>query len=504
MYITASKLYDYIQCSHRVWRDLYGPQEEKDPQPNAFLQLLWERGVKHEKDVIKGIGSLLDLSNKNKEIQLVKTLQAIKDGIPLIYHGYIRHGNLAGEPDLLRRNNDGTYIAIDIKSGRGVEGATDDDDEPKKPKKHYSAQLGLYAEILILLGYAKEQTGIILDIDNNEVLYDLTADMGVKTKRSWWSFYQEIKNETELLLTNKRQDRPALTGTCKLCPWYKSCKKWCEKQNDLTTLFYIGRSYRNTIVEDLHIETVDDLCSIDIPNLLEKKSDKTFLKDIGKSRLEDYKRRAIVKTHLKKPVLLEPITFPKVRHELYFDIEDDPTQGFVYLHGVYERINGVGQPFHAFVAKEFTRDAEKNAWIEFLTFVRSLQVDNYCLYYYSHHEHSTYKRMQKQYPDVISELEIEELFNEKHAVDLYTKIIANKTEWPLYSYSLKEIAHYLDFNWRDKTPSGALSIQWFNEYLETKDTKKLERIILYNEDDCKATMVIKDYLEQMMPTSISL
>ena len=27
--ITASKLYNFIQCEHRVWRDEYGPKEEK-------------------------------------------------------------------------------------------------------------------------------------------------------------------------------------------------------------------------------------------------------------------------------------------------------------------------------------------------------------------------------------------------------------------------------------------------------------------------------------------
>ena len=27
--ITGSKLYDYIQCPHKVWRDVYGPKEEK-------------------------------------------------------------------------------------------------------------------------------------------------------------------------------------------------------------------------------------------------------------------------------------------------------------------------------------------------------------------------------------------------------------------------------------------------------------------------------------------
>ena len=30
MHITASKLYDYMQYPHRVWRDEYGPIECRD------------------------------------------------------------------------------------------------------------------------------------------------------------------------------------------------------------------------------------------------------------------------------------------------------------------------------------------------------------------------------------------------------------------------------------------------------------------------------------------
>ena len=41
------------------------------------------------------------------------------------------------------------------------------------------------------------------------------------------------------------------------------------------------------------------------------------------------------------------------------------------------------------------------------------------------------------------------------------------------------------------------AIQWFNEYLKTKDEKILERILLYNEDDCKATMILKDAIAKL-------
>lgn len=71
------------------------------------------------------------------------------------------------------------------------------------------------------------------------------------------------------------------------------------------------------------------------------------------------------------------------------------------------------------------------------------------------------------------------------------------TDWPLSSYSIKDLAAYLGFKWRDETPSGALSIQWFNQYLETKHEKELKRILEYNEDDCKAMVVLKDALEKL-------
>ena len=50
---------------------------------------------------------------------------------------------------------------------------------------------------------------------------------------------------------------------------------------------------------------------------------------------------------------------------------------------------------------------------------------------------------------------------------------------------------------RDESPSGALSIQWFNEFIKTGDENILYRLLAYNEDDCKATMVLKQALEKL-------
>ncbi|MBI3955027.1 TM0106 family RecB-like putative nuclease, partial [Candidatus Gottesmanbacteria bacterium] len=243
----------------------------------------------------------------------------------------------------------------------------------------------------------------------------------------------------------------------------------------------------------LGVERVEELCNLDIPAILIKKvQDKTFISGLAETSLNTIKRRASIFSQTKKPVIYHPIPFPAVSKELFFDLEGDPTQGFIYLHGIYVRSDHDEQ-YISFVAKDYTPKAEKEAWKKCISFIQSLPEDDFCLYYYSHYEPTTYKLLQKQYTDVLSEKDIETLFDSKHAIDLY-KVIRSNTDWPLYSYSLKEIAHFLNFNWRDKTPSGALSIQWFNEYLKDKDPDKLQRIIEYNEDDCKATMVVKDYL----------
>lgn len=47
-------------------------------------------------------------------------------------------------------------------------------------------------------------------------------------------------------------------------------------------------------------------------------------------------------------------------------------------------------------------------------------------------------------------------------IDLYTDVVRKHTEWPTYNQSIKTLAQYLGFQWRDTHPSGAASIEWYN------------------------------------------
>ncbi len=495
MFITSSILYDYTQCPHRVWRDVYGPKGEMAEEVNPFVRLLWEKGVLHEKKIIGAMGEYADLSEGAIDERCRRTLEEMKKGAPLIYQGVLKAGDLLGIPDLLRKNDSGEYTPIDIKSGMGLEGINED---PGKGglKKHYAVQLGLYIEILRILGFKEDNRGLILDIRGNEVVYDLDRPRGPRYSETWNELYGRVKEEARSLLEGSARNTPALSGVCKLCHWYESCRRWCERNDDLSLIFAFGRGKRDLVRSSLGVSSVGELRSLEIESLVKRKrGNRNFLKGIGEKTLRRTVKRADILRRKGSPEIYSRVELPRARTEFFFDIEDDPTQDFIYLHGLYKREDG-GEGFVYFFAVENTSEQEKNAWEEFWEYIRRFELAECAVYYYSQHEKTAYKRLREKYPEVVSEQELEAFFCHPNVIDLYRIICAN-TDWPLSSYSVKDLAGYLGFKWRDSTPSGVLSIQWFNEYLLTASPDVFKRIIEYNEDDCRATMVLKDGLVRL-------
>ncbi len=88
--------------------------------------------------------------------------------------------------------------------------------------------------------------------------------------------------------------------------------------------------------------------------------------------------------------------------------------------------------------------------------------------------------------------DIEDLFDPGQSVDLYTDVVRKATEWPTRDHSIKTLAKFLGFQWRDTHPSGTASIEWFDRWVRTGDPAVKQRILDYNEDDCIATRVLLD------------
>ena len=94
LYITASMLYDFLKCEHRVWRDIYGPQDERIQEINPFVQLLWDKGIQHEKEIVAKLGDFVDLSQGTLQSRFKETMAAMKKGTPLIYFNIKKIANI--------------------------------------------------------------------------------------------------------------------------------------------------------------------------------------------------------------------------------------------------------------------------------------------------------------------------------------------------------------------------------------------------------------------------
>lgn len=482
--ITAAVLYDLVQCPHRPTMDLFGDPAKRD-EINPFVQLLWEKGTAFEHDVVDGLEiPLLDLSPYAGDEKERLTFEAMQRGEPLIYSARIFADDLLGDPDLLRCEGNG-YVAGDIKSGSGEEGQ----DDNVTLKKHYGVQLALYTDILERRGLAASKRPFIWDVHGEEVTYDLEEPQGKRNPWTVWEIYQASLARARRIFSETEKTSPAYCGACKLCHWYTACLTRLEKADDLTLLPELGRAKRDVIVDQ--IATISDLAAVNIEAFISGK--KSAFKGIGPDTLRKFHDRAkLIKTEGAVPYLTATLSLPTSETELFFDIEVDPMRDLCYLHGFVERRGGDNstERYIAFFTNAVSAEEEECAFAEAWRYIADSQP---CVvYYYSKYERTIWRQLQAKYPSVCSADDIEALFDPSQSVDLYFDVVKKATEWPTRDHSIKTLAKFLGFSWRDTHPSGAASIEWFDRWAQSGDPTIKQRILDYNEDDCVATRVVLD------------
>lgn len=488
--ITASMLYSFVCCPHRVTMDVFADAAERDPV-NAFVELLWERGASVERERINSLGaSFTNLQSFSTEAKARMTREAMAAGHALIYGGRIEANGLLGEPDLLRKVPGG-YVPCDIKSGAGEEGAEGEGSF----KKSYVVQLALYIDILERMEMSGGRYGFIWDVAGEEIRYDMQALRSARSGETWWEFYQQQLHRVASVLEQSHVTAPAYaSGTCKNCHWYSSCLKAVKEADDLTLIAELGRTSRDAMVGG--IRTVAELAEINPEEFIE--GSKTVFKGIGRDSLLTFHARAkLLKSPNASPYLKAAIVLPARARELFFDIEVDPMRDLCYLHGFIERHNrdNASERFTGLFVSDASTQAERGAFAEAIAYIRQSQPC--AIFYYSKYERTIYRKLQAKYPDVCTTEEIEQIFDPKEAVDLYFDVVKPHTEWPTSDFSIKTLAKYLGFKWRDTHPSGAASIQWFDDWVNTGATHVRQRILEYNEDDCRATRVLLDGIREL-------
>ena len=225
---------------------------------------------------------------------------------------------------------------------------------------------------------------------------------------------------------------------------------------------------------------------------------RSIIPGIGAKTLRTYHARAVLqKQEHAKPYFTSPVELPTAAVELFFDVETDPFRDLCYLHGFVVRVNGhnTTERFETFSANEATPELEKQAFADAWRFAQ--EHSDAVVYYYSPYERTIWKRLARDYPEVASEDDVLALFEQPRFVDLYQDVVRSKMIWPTPSLSIKALAKFLGFQWRDTDPSGAASVQWFHQWVETGDVNIWNRILEYNEDDCRAMRVLADALRKL-------
>ncbi len=490
--ITASMLYNLAQCPHRLFLDVHEDPAKRDPE-SRFVQLLWEKGTAYEKEVIDGLRiTFSDFSAFEDDVREQLTKEAMARGDGLIYGGRIRFHDLLGEPDLLLRMEKG-YAAGDIKSGSGLkEGA---ENQPgHRPKKHYALQLSLYTDILERMGVSAGRHPFIWDIHGRKIYYDLDIQLGC-TGGTLWKLYQDSLEHARRIVSLNETTLPAYSSsTCKLCHWNSLCKQQLRTLDDLTLIPELGRKRRDAMYP--RIKSVKQFALTDPATLMS--GSKTVFEGVNPGTLKKFHARAcLIANAQARPLIKKPPHLPDSDKELFFDIETDPMRDICYLHGFVERTgqDRSTEQYRAFLAETPDQDGERQAFASAWEYVRSSFPCT--LFFYSRYEHTWWRRLQKRYPDIASEQQIKEMFDPRIAVDLYYGVVVPCTEWPTMDHSIKTLATFLGFGWRDQSPSGADSIEWYHRWIETGDPDIKQRILEYNEDDCTATRVVLDGIRSL-------
>ena len=460
---TPSHFFSYSACPQWIWFDVFGDYSKKK-ETSDFQTKLREQGVLHEEDYVKGMKFTHVEAVDTKEA-LVATSKAMKAGDPLIYQGMLEatiDGTVyRGRPDLLEKREgkssfgDWYYIPIDIKNSGEM-------------KENHLFQLILYGMLLEnMQDIFPSEIGII-NRNKERLLHMVTETDMIKTKK-------EISAILEIV--NGKRPPLTLTGTCQQRnPWADECLKEAEARNDIALIYNLD----SRAVEGLRangINTVKDLAEADIDSLPK----------ISYAKPETLKFKQLqAQSLLTKEVLRRSeVSIPDAPIKLYFDIEGDPFMGVEYLFGFWVVEGGKESYYKAFLAEK--PEDEGKMWQEFLSWISSLP-DGYRVYHYHIYEMTKLKQLAERYS---TSPELEKFKGQM--IDL-AKVVQDSVIFPLYFYSIKDIAKHLKFAWRSAKAGGAQSIMWYEEWLEKGDRQILEDLIGYNEDDVKATEVLHKWL----------
>lgn len=474
--LKSEHFYKFFMCPHWIWYDIYEDQKKHKHVP-PILEMLYTGKIREPNSVLP-TQEFIEIKPelyKDLDEAFFATVELMKQG-KNIYKPVLMDGHWVGEPDFIERRPISELRALDssVKSifGDWYYVAYDIRNDPEL-KDEYKFPLVFASLILEKIQGCRPQDAYIINADGEAKSFLIEPFLDK---------FQLTVKEIEKLLEGEKP-APFLKGGCKRSPWFAICEDETKGCEDISLIHGISQRDQKDLY-DLDIKTVRQLAEADLRRLQEGLEGWNFDKLV---RVHNQAQVLISGT----PVVTQHFSFPEVENEIYFDIESDPTRGIDFLFGLLIKKKERKTPdYEYFLAKG--KDEEKKIWEQFLEFLGNL--NNFVIYHYGYYEKHVLQRLEKKYG---APSEVMKKFRAA-SLDLFN-ITTSSLILPVYFYSLKDVAGFIGYKWQDQGAGGGEAVMWYDQWQETGKKEFLNKLIKYNEDDVRATFMIKEWLEKQRP-----
>ncbi len=528
--LAASDVANFLACQRLTQLDLLRARGELRP-PREFdigFQDLVRRGEVHERGVLEQFRvdgyDVVDVSGT--EDGAGATAEAIRGGAGVVYQGTLAGGRpgtaLFGRPDFLVRAELLPALDGEPRPG-GVHYEVVDAKLARSAKARAVLQTAFYSHLLADL-QGIEPRWMHLSLGNGEFASFKVDD------------FAAYERQTRRLLEGAVGGDPAAEAYpepvehCAICRWRDMCRERRRTDDDLSLVAGMTTGQRRAL-KGTGISTRRGFAGLaELPRL-----DRVSRDSLERSQLQARLQVASEDDGVIRYELLDPerdgdgalvanrglLALPEpAAGDLFFDIEgaryyseDSGEFGLQYLFGIVEEAEDdeAGLPRYTQIWA-FDRAGEKSAFEELIDFIteRRARHPGLHVYHYNHYEPTSVDHLTELHStrqEAVGKLmgrfatredEVDDLFRLGAFVDLY-RVVRQGVRAGVENYSIKRLEPLCGYDRRVDLAEATASLITLEAALEdgtaAGDGERQRVVAGYNEDDCRATLALRDWLE---------
>jgi predicted RecB family nuclease len=491
--LSPTDLNDYVECAHltTLSREVALGTRRRPHVPEDHADLLRRKGDEHEAAYLaalraagRQVVNVVGADRWDFDSSARATEEAMRAGAEIIYQATFVVSDWRGRADFLERVDRPTalgawgYEALDTKLARA-----------EKPT--YVLQLCFYTEaIASVQGVTPEAMHVLLGIGERRTLRH--ADFA--------AYYRRVRDGFLAALGRREATEPYPVEHCSLCEFRDVCKERLDREDHLALVAGIRREQVGRL-RAAGLGTLTHLAeapAAPVPDMAAR----TFetLNDQAGLQL---RRRATGRLDW-RPLPVEPGRgFERLSRpspgDLMFDIEGDPfwepALGLHFLFGLLIR-EEAGWRYRTIWAHD--RAGERRAFQELIDFfhIRLARHPDMHVYHYGAYEPTALKQLMGVY--ATREDEVDTLLRREVFVDLHS-VVRQGLRAGVPGYSLKEVEALPGFRRQAQLTSGTRAVLAYEQWMATSAAARLDEIAAYNQDDCRATLALRDWLVEHRP-----